>query len=97
VQPFVVRPMWGALPGSTARNSVPFVSAVSIASGTVAGYGLTKRYEAVRGCRKADMKRKRATPRVMVDPEMYEVHADGVLTDVAAAEVLPLGRVFNLF
>jgi hypothetical protein len=35
------------------------------------------------------------TPRVTVDPEMYEARADGVIADVGAAEVLPLGRVFN--
>jgi urease len=54
----------------------------------------------VRGCRKvrkSDMKWNAATPQMRVDPESYEVRADGVLADVAPAEKLPLTRVYNLF
>jgi urease len=100
VQPFFGKPMWGSKAGSAALNSVAFVSQVSIASGTVASYGLSKRFEAVRNCRvvtKKDMKWNDATPKMTVDPESYEVHADGVLADVGPAEKLPLGRIYNLF
>lgn len=100
VQPFFSKPMWGAKPASAALNSVAFVSQISITSGTVASYGLSKSFEAVRGCRglsKKDMKWNDATPAMAVDPESYEVFADGVLQDVAPAEKLPLARLYNLF
>lgn len=100
VQPFFAKPMWGAHAGSAALNSVAFVSQLSIDSGTVASYGLQKRFEAVKGCRKVtkkDMKWNDATPIMKVDPENYEVHADGELMDVAPATRLPLSRNYNLF
>ncbi|KAF8642029.1 hypothetical protein AX16_009750 [Volvariella volvacea WC 439] len=100
VQPSYVRPMWGALPGSAALNSVAFVSQISIDSGIIASYGLAKRCEAVRGCRnvrKRDMKWNDATPKMSVDPEKYEVCADGELADVPPAERVALAREYNLF
>ncbi len=100
VQPFFAKPMWGSYPASAALNSVAFVSQISITSGTVSSYGLSKRFEAVRNCRtisKKDMKWNDATPQMKVDPESYEVRADGVLADVAPATKLPLTKVYNLF
>ncbi|KAJ2934708.1 hypothetical protein H1R20_g2418, partial [Candolleomyces eurysporus] len=100
VQPFYGKPMWGSKPGSASLNSVAFVSQISISSGTIASYGLKKRVEAVRGCRKVtkkDMKWNDATPKMSVDPESYEVRADGELLDIEPAERLPLGKVYNLF
>ncbi len=100
VQPFFSKPMWGAKAGSAALNSVAFVSEVSITSGTVASYGLSKRFEAVKNCRnigKKDMKWNDVTPKMTVDPEIYEVRADGVLADIEPAEKLPLARLYNLF
>ncbi|KAA1478514.1 urease [Dentipellis sp. KUC8613] len=100
VQPFLGKPMWGAYPASAALNSITFVSQVSIDSGAIASYGLSKRFEAVKGCRavkKKDMKWNDTTPAMKVDPESYEVRADGVLMDVAPAEKLPLARNYNLF
>ncbi|KAJ7272067.1 urease [Mycena haematopus] len=100
VQPFFGKPMWGAKPGSAVLNSLAFVSQISIASGTVQSYGLSKRFEGVRNCRsvtKKDMKWNDATPKMKVDPESYEVRADGVLMDVGPATKLPLARVYNLF
>lgn len=100
VQPFLGRPMWGSFPASAALNSVAFVSEVSIASGTVASYRLRKTFEAVRNCRtvtKKDMKWNDATPAMKVDPESYEVRADGELMDIEPAEKLPLARYYNLF
>lgn len=92
--------MWGAKAGSAALNSVSFVSQISITSGTIASYGLSKRFEAVRGCRtvtKKDMKWNDATPKMTVDPESYEVRADGELADIEPAQTLPLAREYNLF
>ncbi|KAF5359552.1 hypothetical protein D9756_003031 [Leucocoprinus leucothites] len=100
VQPSYSRPMWGAKPGSAALNSVAFVSQISITSGMIASYGLAKRVEPVRNCRnvnKKDMKWNDATPVMKVDPESYEVRADGELMDVQPAENLPLTRAYNLF
>lgn len=100
VQPFIGRPMWGAHAGSAALNSVSFVSEVSITSGVIASYGLKKRFEAVRNCRsvtKKDMKWNDATPKMTVDPESYEVHADGELADIEPATRLPLARNYNIF
>ncbi|KZW03452.1 urease [Exidia glandulosa HHB12029] len=100
VQPVYGRPMWGSSPLAAASNSVAFVSRVSITSGTVAKYGLSKRLEPVIGCRtvkKKDMKWNSATPKMRVDPESYEVWADGERVTVEAAETLPLARAYNLF
>ncbi|CDO70878.1 hypothetical protein BN946_scf184804.g10 [Trametes cinnabarina] len=100
VQPFIGRPMWGSHAASAALNSVSFVSAVSIETGVVASYGLKKRFEAVRNCRsvtKKDMKWNDSTPKMTVDPESYEVRADGELADIEPAERLPLARYYNVF
>lgn len=100
VQPVYGRPMWGAEPLAAASNSVAFVSRASVTSGAVARYGLQKRVEAVYGCRgvrKSDMKWNGATPKMRVDPESYEVWADGERVTVEAAESLPLTKAYNLF
>ena len=100
VQPFYSKPMWGSKQGSAAINSVVFVSQLSVSTGVIASYGLSKRAEPVRGCRsvsKKDMKWNDATPEMKVDPENYEVRADGELADIAPAQVLPLARGYNLF
>ena len=100
VQPLFGRPMWGAHAGSAARNSVAFVSEASLAGGHLAAYGLAKRCEPVRGCRgvtKKDMKWNDATPKMQVDPESYEVRADGEHMTVGPAKTLPLTRFYNVF
>ncbi|KAI6042919.1 hypothetical protein EDC04DRAFT_2655421 [Pisolithus marmoratus] len=100
VQPTYGRPMWGSLPGSAARNSYAFVSKYSVERGVIASYGLTKRVAAVKNCRsvrKKDMKLNDALPKMSVDPESYEVRADGVLADVEPAMKVALAREYNLF
>lgn len=100
VQPVIGRPMWGALPGSAALNSVAFVSEISIECGAIDSYELKKRVEAVKGCRnvrKGDMKWNGVTPKMTVDPERFDVRADGELMDVEPADALPLGRFYNFF
>lgn len=62
-------------------TSITFVSAASITSGTIESYGLKKRVEAVKGCRKVgkkDMKFNDVMPKMKVDAEVYRVEADGV-------------------
>jgi urease len=100
VQPSFGQPMWGAHAGSASLNSVAFVSQASVDGGAVASYGLRKRFEPVKGCRKVtkkDMKWNDATPKMQVDPESYEVRADGELADVEPATKLPLARSYNFF
>lgn len=100
VQPYYGRPMWGSYAGSAALNSISFVSEVSITSGVIKSYGLSKRFEPVKNCRtitKKDMKWNDALPKMRVDPESYAVHADGVLADIAPATKLALGSFYNLF
>ncbi|KAL8279235.1 hypothetical protein RQP46_008272 [Phenoliferia psychrophenolica] len=100
VQPVISRPMWGSYPEAAALNSVLFVSALSISSGTIASYGLKKKPVAVRNCRnisKKDMKHNNITPTITVDPESYKVEADGVHCIVGPATKLPLGQNYMLF
>ena len=97
-QPVLMRPMFGArAPGAT---SLALVSQRALAEGTVARLGLRKRLSAVRGCRglgKRDMKLNDALPRLEVDPESYEVRADGVLLRCEPARTLPLAQRYSLF
>jgi urease alpha subunit len=61
---------------------------------------LTKRIEAVQRCRKLgkrDLKWNDALPRITVDPETYEVRADGELLVCQPAKVLPLAQRYFLF
>ncbi|KAG2140155.1 urease [Suillus clintonianus] len=100
VQPTCGRPMWGSFPSAAALNSVAFVSRVSIETGTIASYGLSKRTEAVVNCRnvtKKDMKWNDTLPNISVDAENYEVKVDGMLADIEPATKLPLGKEYNFF
>jgi urease subunit alpha len=99
-QPLVMRPMFGALGGATGATSIAFVSRRSLAEGTVADLGLQKRLVAVGGCRnlgKRDMRLNDALPEITVDPERYEVRADGVLLQSMPARSLPLAQRYSLF
>jgi urease subunit alpha len=97
-QPVIYRPMFGAFGGATASTSVTFVSQVSIAGG-VEGH-FRKRAVAVRNCRsigKRDMIHNSATPKIEVNPETYEVRADGELLTCEPARTLPLAQRYFLF
>ncbi|KAB2576169.1 Urease [Lasiodiplodia hormozganensis] len=97
IEPIYMRPMFAPLVPST---SVTFVSQASIDNGTVAGYGLKKRVEAVKGCRtvgKKDMKFNDVMPKMKVDPERYTVEADGQLCTAEPAEVLPLAQAYFVY
>ncbi|GAA5927238.1 hypothetical protein JCM3775_002489 [Rhodotorula graminis] len=100
VQPVIGRPMWGSHPKAAALTSMLFVSQLSIDTGTIASYGLSKRVEAVKNCRnisKRDMKNNTATPKMKIDPESYRVEADGVHCTVPPATKVALGRGYMLF
>jgi urease subunit alpha len=97
-QPVVYRPMFGAFAGAAPASSAAFVSQASVPQ--VERLGLHKRTVPVRNCRnigKANMARNAATPRIEVDPETYEVHADGELLTCEPAGVLPLAQRYFLF
>jgi urease subunit alpha len=99
-QPVFMRPMFGAFGRARGAASVAFVSRASLNHGTVERYGLTKRIEAVGGCRtvtKRDMKFNDATPHIEVDPETYRVTADGIHLTCEPAERLALAQRYFLF
>jgi len=99
-QPVYTRPMFGAFGRSVERSAVTFVSAAAQAAGLGAALGLAKDTVAVRGTRsigKADLILNDATPKVEVNPETYEVRADGELLTCAPAEELPMAQRYFLF
>jgi urease len=92
-----MRPMFAALVPPT---SVTFVSQASINSGIVASYGLKKRIEPVKNCRKIgkkDMKFNDLMPKMKVDPESYRVEADGMHCTAEPAETLPLSQEYYVY
>jgi urease subunit alpha len=99
-QPVIMRPMFGSFGRATGGCSIAFVSQLCKTKGVAKGYGLTKRIEAVKGCRaigKKDLKWNNAMPKITVDPETYEVRADGELLRYEPAAVLPLAQRYFLF
>ena len=99
-QPVHSRPMFAAMGRSVERSAVTFVSEAARAEGIGGALGLAKETLAVRGTRgigKADMVLNDATPDVEVDPETYEVRADGELLTCEPAEVLPMAQRYFLF
>jgi len=100
-QPVHYRPMFGALGGATARSSVSFVSQAALDEGLRDKVGTAKEFLAVENTRsgisKASMIHNSATPRIEVDPETYEVRADGELLTCEPASVLPMAQRYFLF
>jgi urease subunit alpha len=100
-QPVHYRPMFGAFGGALAATSLTFVSKASMARGIKEKWGLAKGVVAVENTRggisKASMIHNSATPDITVDPETYEVHADGQLLVCEPATVLPMAQRYFLF
>jgi urease subunit alpha len=99
-QPVYMRPMFGSFGQATQGCSIAFVSQLCKRQGVAARYGLGKRIEAVRGCRsigKKDLKWNNAMPEITVDPETYQVRANGQLLTCEPAKVLPLAQRYFLF
>ncbi|MDB5962088.1 MAG: ureC, partial [Massilia sp.] len=98
-QPVHYRMMFGAFGGGL-KKSFTFVSQAAFDAGIDKQLGLSKTVIAVKGTRglsKADMIHNGATPRMQVDPETYEVRADGELLVCEAASVLPMAQRYFLF
>jgi urease subunit alpha len=99
-QPVYTRPMFGAFGRSVERSAVVFVSAAAQADGVRGTYGLAKETLAVQGTRgigKSDMVHNSATPQIEVNPETYEVRADGEVLVCEPARELPLAQRYFLF
>ncbi|MCR9124399.1 MAG: urease subunit alpha, partial [Phyllobacteriaceae bacterium] len=100
-QPVHYRPMFGAFGKALTNSAVTFVSKAAIEDGLAHKLETAKEMVAVDNVRggisKADLKLNDATPTVEVDPETYEVRADGELLTCEPAEVLPMAQRYFLF
>jgi urease subunit alpha len=99
-QPVHYRPMFGAFGKSLTAGSVVFVSKAAAKGKLRERLGVEKAFVAVEGTRKITKKsmvHNGATPEITVDPETYEVTADGELLTCAPAEVLPMAQRYFLF
>jgi len=100
VQPMYSRPMFGALGRAREATAATFVSAAAMAADVKGRLGLGKTVLAVENTRnigKADMKLNAAMPQIEVNPETYEVRADGVALTCEPARELPLAQRYFLF
>ncbi len=99
-QPVYSRPMFGALGRAVEASAVSFVSAAAQADGIGERLGLARKTVAVKGTRgigKRDMVLNDALPVIEVDPETYEVRADGELLTCEPAEVLPMAQRYFMY
>ncbi|KQU74897.1 MULTISPECIES: urease subunit alpha [unclassified Rhizobacter] len=99
-QPVHYRPMFGSFAGAMHDSCVTFVSKAGLDAGVPEKLGLKKRAVAVGNTRrisKADMVHNGFTPKIEVDPQTYEVRADGVLLTCEPATVLPMAQRYFLF
>ena len=99
-QPVHYRPMFGSAGGALGRTSLTFLSQSAAAAGVAEQYGLAKTTAVVKGTRtvsKADMVHNDWRPDISVDPETYQVVADGTVLTCEPAEVLPMAQRYFLF
>jgi urease subunit alpha len=99
-QPVHYRPMFGAFGRAREDTSVTFVSKAFMETDIAAQLRLAKRMVPVKGCRhvtKHDMILNSYLPEMEVDPETYEVRADGQLLTCEPAVILPLAQRYSLF
>jgi urease subunit alpha len=99
-QPVHYRTMFGALGGARTATRMTFLSQTALDAGIPQRLGLRSLVGAVRGCRtvgKRDMVHNGALPAIEVDPQTYQVRADGELLVCEPASVLPLAQRYFLF
>ena len=99
-QPVIGRPMFAAKGVAASSTSIAFVSQRCIDSGKASSYGLKKKILAVKNTRnitKKNMILNDSTPKIVVDPETYQVTADGVLLTCAPVDKLPMTQRYFLF
>ena len=99
-QPVHYRPMFGAYGKSLTNSALVFVSKAAARSGLRKQLGCEKQFVAIDNTRKINKKSmvlNDATPNIEVDPETYEVRADGELLTCPPAESLPMAQRYFLF
>ena len=99
-QPVHYREMFATRGGALSQTSLTFISQAAEAADIAERYGLKKRLVAVRGIRslrKTDMIHNNYQPRITVDPETYQVVADGELLTCEPAKILPMTQRYFLF
>lgn len=99
-QPVLYQPMFAAHGTAKYESCLTFVSQAAMEQNVKEKYGLKKTVVPVHGCRnigKKDMKLNDAAPEITVNPETYEVCADGVKLESKPAETLPLTQLYSLF
>ncbi len=99
-QPVHYRPMFGAFGGALAATCLTFVSKAALNSGSLDALGLRRMLAATcqtRSVGKRDLIHNDYQPVIDVDPQTYEVRADGVLLTCEPASVLPLAQRYFLF
>jgi urease subunit alpha len=99
-QPVHYRPMFGAYGGAVGATSLTFVSKAALAGKIAKKLNVSKTMVAVERTRvigKRDMIHNGATPDIRIDPETYEVRADGELLTCQPATELPMAQRYFLF
>ncbi|MFP6849711.1 MAG: urease subunit alpha [Pseudomonas sp.] len=99
-QPVHYRPMFASYGGSRHATSITFISQAAFDAGVPAQLELKKQIGVVKGCRnvqKTDLIHNDYLPNIEVDPQNYQVKADGQLLWCEPAEVLPMAQRYFLF
>jgi len=99
-QPVHYREMFGTRGGALARSSLTFVSQMAFDADVAGRYGLSKQVTAVKNTRKigkAQMIHNAWQPTITVDPETYQVVANGELLTCEPARTLPMAQRYFLF
>jgi urease subunit alpha len=99
VEPIMQKPMWGAIGTAKHHLGVTFVSKLAKDAGTEQRLGVRKRFvpiKSVRALRKSDMVRNAALPHIEVDPQTFDVRADGKRLVCEPARSVPLNRRYML-
>jgi urease subunit alpha len=99
-QPVHLRPMFGAYGKAMARTNLTFISQAAMARGIGEQLGLQRQLVAVQGCRtigKRDMVLNDYAPHMEINPQTYEVRADGVLLTCEPLAHLPMAQRYFLF
>ncbi|WP_025808010.1 urease subunit alpha [Pseudomonas chlororaphis] len=99
-QPVHYRPMFASYGGSRHATSLTFISQAALEAGVPQQLGLKKQIAVVKGCRdvqKTDLIHNDYLPDIEVDPQTYQVKADGVLLWCEPTDVLPMAQRYFLF
>ncbi|NMX94094.1 MULTISPECIES: urease subunit alpha [unclassified Pseudomonas] len=99
-QPVHYRPMFASFGSALHATSLTFISQAALAEGLPQALGLKKQIGVVKGCRqvqKTDLIHNDYLPQIEVDPQTYQVKADGELLWCEPADVLPMAQRYFLF